>query len=604
MKVKRFMKKLRNPSGQALAETVLLITLISALAIGGFAIAGSTTGGILSDAAELLGGDGSDPYDFSNVSIAEIPDQTYTGEPVEPELEVTAPDGAALVGGTDYTVEYLNNTDLGTATAVLTGAGEWHGSRSADFNIVGAVIEAVPTQSGTLTYRGSAQSPSWSGFDSTMLSVSGDTSGTNAGSYTAQFTPKYGYVWADGTCGAKSAVWTIGKLDLNNATVSCSNISDWMTGVSKQSSPRVISNGITVSSSLYTVSYSTPDPGTTSPYRSNCSATVTAANANVTGSKTASYTVTRKMYYVYYNANGGSGAPSMQSKAYDVNLTLSSTKPTRSGYDFVGWGIQSTSTSATYQAGDTYRNNSDWTLYAVWKESVNVNTTLAWSQANTRTAYANYVKFLGKTWIVIGCNGNGVYSASNTVTLLLADVGGYATYAIAGQTANYTSSGQRTAMQNYWNNIKTSDSKQANLVQARTLEHGSYSSSSPWCNGIPDSSSLSSQYLWPLSTAEAVMLAGNGTAQTGLNHGIVSAQSDSVTQASSWWWLRSPGNYSDMAAYCYGDGAVATDGVSEVLMGGNASSYQIRPALRASTNSLTITSGSGTRSNPYVLAAS
>lgn len=602
--IKKLMRKLFSDKGQALVETVLLITLISALAIGGFALAGNTTSGILSDAAQLLSDGGSDPYDFANVSIAEIPDQTYTGEPIEPELEVTAPDGTVLVSGTDYTTEYLNNIDIGTATAALTGIGNWHGSKSAEFNIVGTVIESVPTQSGTLTYRGSAQSPSWSGYDSSMLSISGNTSGTNAGSYTAQFTPKYGFVWADGTSGAKPAVWTIGKLDLSKATVSCSNISDWMGGT-KQSAPTVKVNGTTVSSSLYSVSYSTSDPSTTSPYRSNCSATVTAAtNANVIGSKTASYTVTRKLYYVYFNANGGSGAPQMQTKAYNVDLTLSSTKPTRSGYDFVGWGIQNTSTSATYQAGDTYRNNSGWELYAVWKQKINVTTTLAWSQANTKTANAKYVSFLGKTWIVIGCNGNGVYSTANTITLLLSDVAGNTNYAIANQATNYASSGLRTSMQNYWNTIKSTDSKLANVVQPRTLEHGNYISSSPWCDGIPDTSSLSGQYLWPLSTAEAVMLAGNNTAQTGSNHGIVTAQSDSVTQASSWWWLRSPGNYYDFAAFVYGDGAVATDGESMVSYGGSISPNEIRPALRASTSTLTITSGSGSKSNPYVLAVS
>ena len=44
----------------------------------------------------------------------------------------------------------------------------------------------------------------------------------------------------------------------------------------------------------------------------------------------ASITYTKKSYTVSYNANGGSGAPSSQTKIYGETLTLSSTKPTKS----------------------------------------------------------------------------------------------------------------------------------------------------------------------------------------------------------------------------------------------------------------------------------
>ena len=71
-------------------------------------------------------------------------------------------------------------------------------------------------------------------------------------------------------------------------------------------------------------------------------------------------------YTVSYNANGGSGAPSSQTKWYGTNLTLSSTKPTKSGYTFAGWSTSSSATSATYAAGGTYTANASATLYAVW----------------------------------------------------------------------------------------------------------------------------------------------------------------------------------------------------------------------------------------------
>jgi uncharacterized repeat protein (TIGR02543 family) len=72
-------------------------------------------------------------------------------------------------------------------------------------------------------------------------------------------------------------------------------------------------------------------------------------------------------YTITYNANGGTGAPGSQTKWKDQTLTLSSTKPTRTGYSFLGWSASSSATSATYSAGGSYTANSAATLYAVWK---------------------------------------------------------------------------------------------------------------------------------------------------------------------------------------------------------------------------------------------
>ena len=78
-----------------------------------------------------------------------------------------------------------------------------------------------------------------------------------------------------------------------------------------------------------------------------------------------------RTYTVSYNANGGSGAPASQTKTYGVNLTLSSTVPTRAGYAFKGWATSSTG-AVVYQAGGTYTANSSVTLYAVWELLGNV----------------------------------------------------------------------------------------------------------------------------------------------------------------------------------------------------------------------------------------
>lgn len=71
-------------------------------------------------------------------------------------------------------------------------------------------IANVPSQSGSLTYTGSAQTPSWSNYDSSKMTLS-VTAQTNAGTYSASFAPKDDYMWSDGTTAAKSVNWTIGK---------------------------------------------------------------------------------------------------------------------------------------------------------------------------------------------------------------------------------------------------------------------------------------------------------------------------------------------------------------------------------------------------------
>ena len=71
-------------------------------------------------------------------------------------------------------------------------------------------------------------------------------------------------------------------------------------------------------------------------------------------------------YAIAYNANGGSGAPANQVKSHFTPLKLSTQKPRRTGYTFLGWSTSSTATTATYSPGDTYTNNGRVTLYAVW----------------------------------------------------------------------------------------------------------------------------------------------------------------------------------------------------------------------------------------------
>lgn len=73
-------------------------------------------------------------------------------------------------------------------------------------------------------------------------------------------------------------------------------------------------------------------------------------------------------YTVYYDANGGDGAPDAQTKVYDVDLTLSSAMPIRLGYSFIGWNTSAYASYAEYYPGDEYTNNAELYLYAVWEK--------------------------------------------------------------------------------------------------------------------------------------------------------------------------------------------------------------------------------------------
>lgn len=129
--------------------------------------------------------------------------------------------------------------------------------------------------------------------------------------------------------------------------------------------------------------------------------TVTFKNYNTDNGNSATKTVSFSVsvpawtsYTVQYNANGGSGAPSSQTKWKDQTLKLSTTKPTRTGYSFLGWSTSSTATSATYSAGANYTTNAAATLYAVWKANIY---TVKYNANGGSGAPSNQTKTYGET---------------------------------------------------------------------------------------------------------------------------------------------------------------------------------------------------------------
>lgn len=129
------------------------------------------------------------------------------------------------------------------------------------------------------------------------------------------------------------------------------------------------------------------------------------------------------IYTLNYNANGGSGAPAAQTKQYDVNLTLSTTVPTKKytvSYNanggnvsptsktvsctFENWNTAQNGSGTAYKPGATYSANQDLMLYAQW-----TNPTYGTLPTPARTGYT----FSG--WYTSATGGTKITS-SNTVS--------------------------------------------------------------------------------------------------------------------------------------------------------------------------------------------
>jgi len=120
--------------------------------------------------------------------------------------------------------------------------------------------------------------------------------------------------------------------------------------------------------------------------------------------------------YVYYDANGGSGAPATQSFIPGETITLSTTRPTRTNYTFQGWATTSTATTATYQPGASYTSRNTVTLYAVWSSTTTAakNYGIASSCAPSSGSYTKYAETLADA--ISSATANQCITLLNSIT--------------------------------------------------------------------------------------------------------------------------------------------------------------------------------------------
>lgn len=207
-----------------------------------------------------------------------------------------------VVLGEETLISLVNDTV--TADTLLAGIT----AHSADGEeITGTVVLYVPYQIGSLTYTGSTQSPTWEGYDSDYLTIGGTATATNAGTYTATFTPNTNYTWADGTTTAKSITWTIGKasytLSLSKTSVTLDTDTSTTTATVTRSGTGAIS-AVSSSTAVATVSVS----GTTLTITALTSGTATitvsvAADTNYYAPTSKTCTVTASLPSTTLSAN-------------------------------------------------------------------------------------------------------------------------------------------------------------------------------------------------------------------------------------------------------------------------------------------------------------
>lgn len=208
---------------------------------------------------------------------------------------------------------------------------------------------------------------------------------------------------------------------------------------------------------------------------------------------TVSDTSVKKTYKISYNANGGSGAPSAQTKYEDVDLTLSSAKPSkgetteiikgnitiigygnggyfgndttkkstsitgtssrpdRITYDFVKWNTASDGSGTDYSSGGIYKTNSNATLYAQYSKSISQGNTTYSDNEVSRLETPQKDNETSSTFTVKydTCGGNSISDTSAPVTKKWT-FGGWATSDNATSANAATSYNSNMELYAYW----------------------------------------------------------------------------------------------------------------------------------------------------------
>ena len=228
-----------------------------------------------------------------DLTIDAIANQTYTGSAITPSLTVHKGDTPLTLNAANgYTVQYQNNTNVGTASVVVSGQGTYAGS----YGVATFAIDKKPITtadivlaSQSLTYNGSAQTRNVTSVgtetNTSNFTVTDNTQ-TNAGDYNLTVTmaancPNY--------TGSATKQWSIAKA-ATSVTTAPTKAADW---TEDNSSHNLLATAGAASAG-----------GTMYYYKSTVNSTpATSASGWTTTIPTAS---TAGTYYVWYYSKGDS----------------------------------------------------------------------------------------------------------------------------------------------------------------------------------------------------------------------------------------------------------------------------------------------------------
>ena len=165
-------------------------------------------------------------------------------------------------------------------------------------------------------------------------------------------------------------------------------------------------------------------------------------------------------------------------------------------------------------------------------------------------------------WRVIGYDGSGVAAAAGKTTLFAADNMGLTKI---GSNAAYADSDLKVVIDTLAGKLTAAE---MSAVEKRTLESGSYDRENTDC---VDGAAVNDAVFWPLSSKEA----------NAVKNDLRVADPEHPDWASSFWWLRSPSELPNAAAYVDGNGNIQYHGMYDFR-----SEYGVRPAFNLNSDSV------------------
>ena len=252
---------------------------------------------------------------------------------------------------------------------------------------------------GAYTYNGSEHTATVSGYNPATMDIAGNTA-TDAGDYTVRVTSKTGR-WADGSTGAVTAAWSIGKAtqEAPNGLIGVAPTTEGgsdgkITGVDATMEYRAESETIyttctgieieNLPAGNYFVRYAEDHNHFASP-----DAEVTVGE----GTPLADCTIT-------FNASGGSGSmDSVTVNAWTIYILPACGFTAPADQEFKAWEIGGTE----YKVGDSYTVLVDTEIKALWENSVITPTTYTVTVSNdgNGTASASHAKAAAGTEITL-----------------------------------------------------------------------------------------------------------------------------------------------------------------------------------------------------------